>query len=170
VTTPGTAGIQQQVQVPSTLAGCQQVLEEIYNYKQQQKDQLEKIRQFQKQLMMRPQKEGYDVLLQQHSQLKNQITEELRTLQALFQQIILPPAEIHKLIYLLQDLKLQQIQLELFQQELQRLVLPPHHPHLARPYHPPPPNLQHGCAFMSVWGRGRDRSLHLALHTGCAHW
>lgn len=65
--------------------------------------------------------------------MKAQIAEELKTLQALFQQVILPPSEIHKLIYLLQDLKLQQIQLELFQQELQRLTLAPQHPHLQRP-------------------------------------
>lgn len=127
-------------QVPATLEECQRLLDEIYDYKQQQKDQLENIRQYQKQVMIRPQKEGYDVLLQQHKQLRNQITEELRMLQALFQQVILPPAEIHKLIYLLQDLKLQQIQLELFQQELQRLTLAPQHPHLARPYVPYPPS------------------------------
>lgn len=114
-------------------AACHRLLDEVYQWKQKQKDQLDKVRAYQKGVMQRPTKEGYELLVQQHQQMKMQIAEELKTLQSLFQQVILPPSEIHKLIYLLQDLKLQQIQVELYQQELQRLTLPPSHPSLARP-------------------------------------
>ncbi|KAL6066876.1 Signal transducer and activator of transcription, variant 2 [Balamuthia mandrillaris] len=109
------------------------LLNEVYQWEQRQKEQLEKIRQYQKQIMLRPQKEGFDILTQQHQQMKSQIEQELKALQSLFQNIILPPSDIHKLIYLLQDLKLQQIQLELYAQELARLTLPPGHSAINKP-------------------------------------
>lgn len=109
-------------------------MNEIYQWEQKQREQLEKVRQYQKQLMMRPQKEGYDMLQAQHQQLKGQILQELRTLTALFQQVILPPADIQKVIVLLQDLKVQQVQLELFQHELNRLTLGPQQAQMQQPY------------------------------------
>lgn len=125
------SGVSMQCSV--LMDSTEQLLEEIFNHKQQQKEQLEKIRHYQKQVMIRPQKESYDILVQEHDQLKNRLNEELRTLQAMFQNTILSPASIHKLTYLVQDLKLQQIQLELFQQEIQRLTLSPQHPQFSRP-------------------------------------
>jgi len=118
----------------TNLEQCQQLLNEIYQWEQRQKEQMEQIRQFQKQLMMRPQKEGFDMLVSQHQQLKAQILQELRTLTALFQQVILPPADIQKVITLLQDLKVQQVQVELFQHELNRLTLNPQQIQLQQPY------------------------------------
>ena len=72
--------------------------------------------------MLNPQKQAYEVLDYQQTQLKQQIESEIKTLQQLYTQKILQPSEIQQLKTLLQDLKLQQTQLEVYHQELLQLT------------------------------------------------
>jgi len=98
------------------------LLEKIYKLQRAQKDDLNKIRQFQKQVMISPNKQSFDILDQQHRQMKEQIDTEVKSLQRLYTQVILQPPEIHRLLLLVQELKIQQTQLELFHQELHQLA------------------------------------------------
>lgn len=100
------------------------LLEKIYKLQRSQKDDLNKIRQFQKQVMVSPNKQSFDILDQQHRQMKEQIDTEVKSLQRLYTQVILQPSEIHRLLLLVQELKIQQTQLELFHQELHQLTQP----------------------------------------------
>eukprot|EP00005_Dracoamoeba_jomungandri_P008050 CAMPEP_0174269982 /NCGR_PEP_ID=MMETSP0439-20130205/42865_1 /TAXON_ID=0 /ORGANISM="Stereomyxa ramosa, Strain Chinc5" /LENGTH=631 /DNA_ID=CAMNT_0015359029 /DNA_START=52 /DNA_END=1947 /DNA_ORIENTATION=- len=123
---------QPQTEKPSE-QDIDKILDEIHGLQQKQKEQLEKIQQFQNEIVMRPQQEGFDLLKNQHQQLKESILEELRTLTCLFQQVILSPRNIHKVVILLQEVKKQQIQLELYMQELNCLTLDIHHPQRNQP-------------------------------------
>ena len=98
------------------------LLEKIYRLQRSQKDDLNKIRQYQKQVMVAPNKPSFDILDQQHRQMKEQIDTEVKALQRLYTQVILQPPEIHRLLLLVQELKIQQTQLELFHQELHQLA------------------------------------------------
>jgi len=98
------------------------LLEKIYRLQRSQKDDLNKIRQYQKQVMVSPTKSSFDMLDQQHRQMKEQIDIEVKALQRLYTQVILQPPEIHRLLLLVQELKIQQTQLELFHQELHQLA------------------------------------------------
>ena len=98
------------------------LLEKIYKLQRSQKDDLNKIRQYQKQVMVSPNKQAFDVLDQQHRQMKEQIDTEVKALQRLYTQVVLQPSEIHRLLLLVQELKIQQTQLELFHQELHQLA------------------------------------------------
>jgi len=100
------------------------LLEKIYCLQRSQKDDLNKIRQYQKQVMHNPSKQSFDSLDQQHRQMKEQIDTEVKALQRLYTQVILQPPEIHRLLLLVQELKIQQTQLELFHQELHQLAQP----------------------------------------------
>lgn len=100
------------------------LLEKIYKLQRSQKDDLNKIRQYQKQVMVSPNKQSFDVLDQQHRQMKEQIDTEVKALQRLYTQVVLQPPEIHRLLLLVQELKIQQTQLELFHQELHQLAQP----------------------------------------------
>lgn len=100
------------------------LLEKIYCLQRSQKDDLNKIRQYQKQVMHSPNKQSFDNLDQQHRQMKEQIDTEVKALQRLYTQVILQPPEIHRLLLLVQELKIQQTQLELFHQELHQLAQP----------------------------------------------
>jgi len=102
----------------------QQLLNEIYHLQIKQKEKMEKMRHIQKQVMVNPQKQAFDMLDLQQKQLKSAIDSELKALQQLSQQIILPPNEIHRLLFLQQDLRIQLTQLELYHQELQQLMQP----------------------------------------------
>lgn len=82
------------------------------------------MRAVQKQLMMMPQKEGIEVLDVQQKQLRMQIDHELKGLQQLHSQVLLEPTDLHRLALLMTELRLQQLQVELFRQELQQLVQP----------------------------------------------
>ena len=98
------------------------LLKKIYQLQRTQKDDLTKIRQLQKQVMCNPQKSMFDVLDAQHRHLKECIDTEVKALQRLYTQVILLPAEIHKLLLLVEELKIQQTQLELYHQELHQLA------------------------------------------------
>jgi len=98
------------------------LLEKIYRLQRSQKEDLNKIRQYQKQVMISPTKSSFDLLDQQHRQMKEQIDTEVKALQRLYTQVILQPPEIHRLLLLVQELKIQQTQLELFHQELHQLA------------------------------------------------
>ena len=126
----------------------QELLNEIYQAQTQQKEHLEKIRQFQKQFMIHPQRQGtsllsislpnyptaFEMLDEQHRQLKHNLQAELAVLKRMQSEIILSPEEIHKLSFLLQELKLQLTQLEIYIEELQQIT---QLPNPSRWYNPP---------------------------------
>jgi hypothetical protein len=99
-----------------------QLLEQITQIIREQKDRLEKVRLYQKQVMMNPQKDSFDMLNQEHQSFKEHLDNEIRALQQVSQRVILAPGEINRLLGLLQELKIQQTQLELYHQELIQLT------------------------------------------------
>merc|ERR1712137_120667 len=100
------------------------LLEKVYHLQRTQKEHLLKIRQVQKQVMCNPQEHTFKLLDSQHRALKEQIDIEVKALQNLYTQTVLLPAEVHRLLLLVQELKIQQTQLELFRQELHQLTQP----------------------------------------------
>lgn len=117
-------------QVSGGLQPAGQLLNEIYQAYLFQKEQLEKLRQFQKQIMLQPQKEGYERLDQHQKQLKAQLDQEIKALQQLHHSVLLSPADISRYTYLMSELRVQMHQLELYHQELQMLTQPQHLPRL----------------------------------------
>lgn len=113
----GTVSYQELISMPVSA-----MLEKVFNLQRNQKDTLLKIRQAQKQVMCNPQEHTYNLLSQQHTTLKDQIDMEMKALQTFYTQTVLHPAEVHRLLILVQELKIQQTQLELFRQELHQLV------------------------------------------------
>ena len=62
------------------------------------------------------------MLDEQHRQLKRNLQAELSALKSMQSELILSPEEIHKLLYLVQELKVQLTQLEIYCEELQQLT------------------------------------------------
>eukprot|EP01133_Synstelium_polycarpum_P010914 gene10914-12719_t len=83
----------------------------------------------QKQVLAHPQKETFHMLDNEQNTLKKQIDAELTSLQQIDQTFVLSPTEIRNVVFLLHELTIQSIQLELYHEELQLLV---------RPQNPPP--------------------------------
>eukprot|EP01094_Clydonella_sp_ATCC50884_P001611 TRINITY_DN1121_c0_g2_i2.p1 TRINITY_DN1121_c0_g2~~TRINITY_DN1121_c0_g2_i2.p1 ORF type:complete len:530 (+),score=195.36 TRINITY_DN1121_c0_g2_i2:363-1952(+) len=79
---------------------------------------LEKIRSVQKQFLANPNKEDYDVLYQQHVQVKERVDSELRAIDELCAHVVLPPPCIPRLDALRQLVAVQLQQIELFHREL----------------------------------------------------
>ena len=98
------------------------LLKTIYQLQRAQKEELSKIRQIQKGVMIAPQKSSFEMLDAQHRKLKEAIENQIKALQSLYTQVILLPPEIHKVLLLIQELKIQQTQLELYHQELHQLA------------------------------------------------
>jgi hypothetical protein len=114
----------QPPQSPVPLQPYQQLINEIMKLHVTQKEQLEKMKLIQKQVMMHPQKETYSMLDNEQNSLKKQIDAELSSLQQIDSSYLLSPTEIRHVIYLIHELTIQSIQLELFHDELQLLVNP----------------------------------------------
>lgn len=109
-------------QSPIPLQPYQQLINEIMKLHVTQKEQLEKMKVIQKQVMMHPQKETFTMLDNEQNSLKKQIDAELSSLQQIDSSYLLSPTEIRHVIYLIHELTIQSIQLELFHDELQLLV------------------------------------------------
>ncbi len=75
----------------------------------------------QKQYFIDPHKEAFETLKQLHNILKGQLDAGFLQLNNLEKSHILSPVDIHRTFYLLQDLQLQVMQLELYHQELDQL-------------------------------------------------
>lgn len=88
-----------------------------------QQAQLQKIRQTQRQVLQNPQKESFDDLNSQHEQLKRQLDFETKSLSDLLAAMIMSPAEIRRASQVQMELQSQVMQLELYHQELQQLLL-----------------------------------------------
>lgn len=118
--------MQQQTpaQSPIPLQPYQQLINEIMKLHVTQKEQLEKMKVIQKQVMMHPQKETFTMLDNEQNSLKKQIDAELSSLQQIDSSYLLSPTEIRHVVYLMHELTIQSIQLELFHDELQLLVHP----------------------------------------------
>lgn len=114
----------QPVQSPIPLQPYQQLINEIMKLHVTQKEQLEKMKVIQKQVMMHPQKDTFTMLDNEQNSLKKQIDAELSSLQQIDSSYLLSPTEIRHVIYLIHELTIQSIQLELFHDELQLLVAP----------------------------------------------
>lgn len=118
---------QMQVQPPQSpvpLQPYQVLINEIMKLHVTQKEQLEKMKVIQKQVMVHPQKETFTMLDNEQNSLKKQIDAELSSLQQIDSSYLLSPTEIRHVIYLIHELTIQSIQLELFHDELQLLVAP----------------------------------------------
>lgn len=109
---------------PLPLQPYQQLINEIMKLHVTQKEQLEKMKLIQKQVMMHPQKDTFAMLDNEQNSLKKQIDAELTSLQQIDSSYLLSPTEIRHVIYLIHELTIQSIQLELFHDELQLLVNP----------------------------------------------
>ncbi|KYQ91411.1 transcriptional repressor [Tieghemostelium lacteum] len=107
----------------------QQIINECLKLHLAQKEQLEKMKIVQKQVLAVPQKETFHMLDNEQNTLKKQIDAEITSLQQIDQTFVLSPPEIRNVIFLLHELTIQSIQLELYHEELQLLV---------RPQTPPP--------------------------------
>jgi hypothetical protein len=112
-----------QQQEPST-----RLLNQVQSFFISQQEQLQQIRHLQKQVLTSPQKESFEMLNNQQEQLKNQLDAELKALQELENTVILSPQELRKSFYLAQSIEAQSMQLEIYHQELQQLVLQPGQP------------------------------------------
>ncbi|KAF2072882.1 hypothetical protein CYY_005806 [Polysphondylium violaceum] len=107
----------------------QQIINECLKLHIAQKEQLDKMKIVQKQVLAHPQKETFQMLDNEQNTLKKQIDAEITSLQQIDQTFVLSPPEIRNVIFLLHELTIQSIQLELYHEELQLLV---------RPQNPPP--------------------------------
>eukprot|EP01101_Sappina_pedata_P004071 TRINITY_DN1668_c0_g1_i1.p1 TRINITY_DN1668_c0_g1~~TRINITY_DN1668_c0_g1_i1.p1 ORF type:complete len:748 (+),score=213.61 TRINITY_DN1668_c0_g1_i1:65-2245(+) len=120
----GFQGLKSAALDPSIQRNPSGSLAEIYQIHLTQKERIEKIRSYQKQFMNNPNKEGYDILETEHTQLKGQVEHQLKTVTKLLHQIILSPSDIHRAFFLVQVLKFQLAQIDLFVQELSSLTNP----------------------------------------------
>jgi hypothetical protein len=102
----------------------QQLINEIMKLHVTQKEQLEKMKVIQKQVMARPQKDTFTMLDNEQNSLKKQIDAELASLAQIDCSYLLSPTEIRHVVYLVHELTIQSIQLELFHDELQLLIHP----------------------------------------------
>lgn len=109
---------------PVPLLPHQQVINEIMKLHVTQKEQLDKMKVIQKQVMLHPQKDTFAMLDNEQNNLKKQIDAELSSLQNIDCTQLLGPIEIRHMVYLLHELTIQSIQLELFHDELQLLLHP----------------------------------------------
>eukprot|EP01103_Thecamoeba_quadrilineata_P018768 TRINITY_DN7347_c0_g1_i1.p1 TRINITY_DN7347_c0_g1~~TRINITY_DN7347_c0_g1_i1.p1 ORF type:complete len:613 (-),score=131.47 TRINITY_DN7347_c0_g1_i1:1110-2948(-) len=101
-----------------------QLIVEVYQNYQRQKEELEKLRILQKKFLQNPRSEDHDLLGAHHKSLKNKLESQLKSLSYLQHHTILTPSDIHRLFLLTQDLKIQQLQLNLYWQELLQLSQP----------------------------------------------
>ncbi len=111
-----------QVQPVQQEAASTQLLNKINSFFVSQQEQLGKIMMYQKQVLLNPTKEGFDAVHSQHEILKKQLDQELQALYDLERTVLLTPPELKKWISLTQNLFVQNLQLELYHQELQQLL------------------------------------------------
>jgi len=111
-------------QPPQAHQSAQQILATIYTLLHEQDEKLKRIATEQAQLLQQPQLDVYNGIAAQLRALREQMETELRALQHLNQQVILDPPDLARLMILLQDLRIQMKQLELYHNELQQLLQP----------------------------------------------
>eukprot|EP01117_Protostelium_nocturnum_P010997 TRINITY_DN3990_c0_g2_i1.p1 TRINITY_DN3990_c0_g2~~TRINITY_DN3990_c0_g2_i1.p1 ORF type:complete len:685 (-),score=202.19 TRINITY_DN3990_c0_g2_i1:40-1977(-) len=104
------------------LQAHQVLLNEIHRHQIDQKDILERMFQDQRKIMLEPKAEDFNRLTQQQKQLKLKIEEELNALQSTHDNVSIDPPDLQKLLWLKQDLEVQQKQLDLLINELLRLA------------------------------------------------
>jgi hypothetical protein len=102
-----------------------QQLLQVHQLQQQHKEQLDKMRHVQRQLMHQPEMSVYKQVDVEQKQLKQKLEEELQYLHKINRTYVLEPQDLHKYTFLRQELELQLQQLELFMRELQLLLQPP---------------------------------------------
>lgn len=98
----------------------QQMLSNISSCRLQQDQELDGIRHQQMQCLQHPLVNTYNMLIQQQSQLRGRILEQLQILSSLEQQFLLLPLEIDTVRQLKEHLHLQIRQLEIYQEELKQ--------------------------------------------------
>lgn len=97
----------------------------IHQMQQQHKEQFDKMRHIQRQLMHQPEMNTYKMIDAEQKQLRQKIDEEIQTLHKINRTHILDPQDLHKYTFLRQELEIQLQQLELYMRELQLLLQPP---------------------------------------------
>jgi hypothetical protein len=96
-------------------------LDRISLYQRSQRETLTTLRTIQKKVMSK--QIAFDAyLVNEQLKIKEQIDNEVKILNMIYSQTILTPLEIHQLLSLIQELKIQQSQIDLFQQELRGFV------------------------------------------------
>ncbi len=97
-----------------------QLINEITKYHSTQKEQLDRMKLIQSELLLHSQGEGetFTILNDEQNTLKKQIENELTSLREVENLHILSPYELHQVAYLTNQLTIQKVQLELFQEEL----------------------------------------------------
>jgi hypothetical protein len=120
--TSSSSGLPQQL--PMVNPAHQQLLQ-VHQLQQQHKEQLDKMRHVQRQLMHQPEMSVYKQVDVEQKQLKQKLEEELQYLHKINRTYVLEPQDLHKYTFLRQELELQLQQLELFMRELQLLLQPP---------------------------------------------
>lgn len=112
----------QKTPQPQQQDASTQLINKLQSFHIAQQEQLQKMAVLQKQILLNPQKESYEMLNNQQEQLKRQLDAELKALVDLERTVLLAPHEIRKVFYLQQQLVLQIMQLELYHQELTQLL------------------------------------------------
>lgn len=120
--TSSSSGLPQQL--PMVNPAHQQLLQ-VHQLQQQHKEQLDKMRHVQRQLMHQPEMSVYKQVDVEQKHLKQKLEEELQYLHKINRTYVLEPQDLHKYTFLRQELELQLQQLELFMRELQLLLQPP---------------------------------------------
>jgi hypothetical protein len=121
---PQTSSTGLPTQLPLVNPAHQQLLQ-VHQLQQQHKEQLDKMRHVQRQLMHQPEMNVYKQIDVEQKQLKQRLEEELQYLHKINRTYVLEPQDLHKYTFLRQELELQLQQLELFMRELQLLLQPP---------------------------------------------
>lgn len=102
-----------------------QLLSKLQSLYATNQEHLQKMKQLQKHVLLNPQTDTFQMLNSQQEELKKQIDFAVQNLNNLQQTTILAPHDIRKSFYLQQELQVQSMQLELYHQELQQLLLQP---------------------------------------------
>jgi hypothetical protein len=110
--------------MPAVNQAHQQLLQ-VHQLQQQHKEQLDKMRHVQRQLMHQPEMTTYKQVDAEQKQMKQKVEEELQFLHKINRTFVLEPQDLHKYTFLRQELELQIQQLELYMRELQLLLQPP---------------------------------------------
>lgn len=115
-------GLTEPVQVPDVATNFLNHLESMKNT---QNEYLKKICSIQKNVLQNPQQDAFQTLNAEHEKLKTTLDNQLKQLEELDRNLIMTTKELKKWNYLQQEIQLQNMQLELYHQELQQLTMQP---------------------------------------------
>ena len=122
-TPPPLQAIPNQQRNAPVVSESSQLLARLQTALTSQHDQISQMRQAQKQVLLNPQKESFEVLNNQQENLKKNLDAEIKALNDVIQNTILQPHEVRKAFHLHQELLIQSMQLELYHQELGQLLI-----------------------------------------------